>query len=155
MKLRLFTVSPPDKDLPIVNTARFGTVTLSASSSTEFAIYSAHSAVNLNAIKLTLDTVLTGTGAAGAGATLYINRYNSAGVKQGADGAVASIQLNTGKNVSALTLTDVGTLAGAALGVTQLAKGDTLTLKWAQGGTGLALPSGNAAVNYGIAGTPR
>lgn len=85
------------------------------------------------------DTVITGTGSAGAGATATVRKY-SAGT---AEGNIFSLAFNTSTNAAALTGTSLGT---ASTTYNFLAAGDALIFRWLQGGTGLALPAATVVV---------
>lgn len=118
-------------------------VTLSASaSSAEAFLCESHSAQKIKAITFVPLTVLTGVGAAGAGATLKVS-LRRAGSLVGSAGAVVSQQFNLLTNAAAWV-----SFAFTVLGTKKLAKGDVLTWQWVQGGTGLALPAGTFTVEF-------
>lgn len=149
MKIRLFTISPPSKEMPISESGRFASQTAGGAAQ-EVAIFTAHQLVRVQNVWLALDAALNG--AATNNVTLTVNRYSAAGTLVGAVGAVT---FAAGTNAAKFGAFDLATLSGTALANAVLNKGDTLTLAQAQSGTGLACPAGKVEVDYVIGGQPR
>lgn len=88
---------------------------------------------NIRAAYLCPVSAITGVGASGAGATATIQLYRAGS----AQGAALSLAFNSGTDATALT----GTSLGSVTSTYQTVRfGDSLVFRWAQGGTGLALP---------------
>lgn len=149
MKIRQFLISPPERDMPIQDGTRF-LAQAGGGATTEISIFTAHQPVIVKAIKFSFDGAVTG--AATNNAALTVNRYNNAGVLQGVVGVVT---FAVATNATVFSGVDLSTLAGTPLTNIVLARGDVLTLKAVQNGTGLAVPAGKVEVNYSISGSNR
>lgn len=149
MKIRLFTVSPPEKDLPVQDSAPFAAQTAGGGAQ-EVVVFTAHQPVRVGHVWLAFNAALNG--AATNNVTVTVNRYTSAGTLVGAVGAVT---FASGTNAAKFGAVDLATLSGTGLTNNVLAKGDTLTLAQAQNGSGLACPAGKVEIDYGLGGTPR
>ena len=149
MKIRLFTISPPEKDMPIQGDSRFAAQTAGGAAA-EVAVFAAHSPVRIKNVWISLDAAVTG--AATNNFTLTVNRYNAAGTLVGAVGAVT---FASGTNAVKFGAFDLATLGAANLTNAVCAKGDTLTIAQAQNGSGLACPAGKVEIDYAIGGQPK
>lgn len=99
-------------------------------------------------VSLTPQTVLTGVGAAGAGATFVVRKGSvPAGGGATAFVTVASLQFNATVNGVAEQERDIP--LSAVAGATTVNAGDILEAQWIQGATGLALPASVVKVELG------
>jgi hypothetical protein len=95
---------------------------------------------NVRSVYLVPNTVITGVGSAGAGATAYLYLYRAGSLI----GTIASLAFDSGVNAGAIDGRSLGTISTT---YQTIRFGDVLEFRWLQGGTGLALPASRLVVD--------